>query len=115
MLAEAASVGENNRMVVRHHTRHYQFHCGGKMSVKTPLLTVGIDQYGDIDFGVSMLIATIAPDRMMELRAMITVAIGSMEDNYRVHGYPSRANTGGQQAKQIDPGKGVPAFGSDVG
>ena len=49
------------------------------MSVKDDILTVGFDKNGEAEFGVRATVLGLSFDRMKELRAMIPVAIGTME------------------------------------
>lgn len=53
------------------------------MSVKNDLLTVGFDKNGSMDFGVRCSVADLTYEEMKELRAMIPVAIGVMEQMWR--------------------------------
>ncbi|MCR4299735.1 MAG: hypothetical protein NUV75_13485 [Gallionella sp.] len=49
------------------------------MSVKDPVLTVGFDKNGEAEFGVRCTVCDLTSEKMKELRAMISVAIGIME------------------------------------
>lgn len=53
------------------------------MSVVKDIITVGFDKNGDADFGVRCIVTELTYDQMKELRAMIPVAIGTMEQMWR--------------------------------
>lgn len=53
------------------------------MSVKDDILTIGFDKNGEAEFGVRCTVADLTYEKMKELRAMIPVAIGVMEDMWR--------------------------------
>ena len=53
------------------------------MSVKEEILSVGFDKNGQADFGVRSTVYELTYEKMKELRAMIPVAIGIMEDMWR--------------------------------
>ena len=53
------------------------------MSVIVDILTVGFDKNGEAEFGVSGSVLQLTHDKMKELRAMIPVAIGVMEQMWR--------------------------------
>ena len=53
------------------------------MSVKDGILTIGFDRYGRAEFGVSFTVLNLTHEQMKELRAMIPVAIGVMEQMWR--------------------------------
>ena len=47
------------------------------------ILIIGFDKNGEADFGVRCTVKTLTFDQMKELRAMIPVAIGIMEQMWR--------------------------------
>lgn len=53
------------------------------MSVKREIFTVGFDKNGEAEFGVNCTVMELTYAQMKELRAMIPVAIGVMEDMWR--------------------------------
>ena len=53
------------------------------MSVKNDILTVGFDKNGEAEFGIRCTVCDLTYDQMKELRAMIPVAIGTMEQIWR--------------------------------
>ena len=53
------------------------------MSVEKEILTVGFDKNGEADFGVGMSVCELTFAQMKELRAMIPVAIGVLENIWR--------------------------------
>jgi hypothetical protein len=53
------------------------------MSVQKEILAVGFDKNGEADFGVSMACVNLSFDQMKELRAMIPVAIGQLEELWK--------------------------------
>ena len=53
------------------------------MSVKTEIFSVGFDKNGEAEFGVSGTVLDLTYAQMKELRAMIPVAIGVMEDMWK--------------------------------
>jgi len=53
------------------------------MSVKNEILAVGFDNNGEAEFGVCASVCALTFDQMKELRAMIPVAIGVMENMWR--------------------------------
>ena len=53
------------------------------MSVKKEILTVGFDKNGEADFGVRMSVCELTFSQMKELRAMLPVAIGVLENTWR--------------------------------
>jgi hypothetical protein len=69
------------------------------MSVKEDFLTVGLDKNGQMDFGVRCSVAGLSYERMTQLRAMIVVAVGTMEDMWRREQMSKPEN----QAKQDPP------------
>jgi hypothetical protein len=69
------------------------------MSVKDDILTVGFDKNGDADFGVRCSIGELSLEDMTRLRAMVTVAIGTMEQMWRDEQMRKPKN----QAKQASP------------
>jgi hypothetical protein len=69
------------------------------VSVKNDLLTVGFDKNGQADFGVRCAIVDLTYEQMKELRAMIPVAIGTMEQMWRDEQMRKPEN----QAKQDKP------------
>ena len=54
------------------------------MSVVNDILTGGFDKNGEAEFGVRCSVRELTFEQMKELRAMITVAIGTMEQMWRV-------------------------------
>lgn len=69
------------------------------MSVKHDILTIGFDKNGDAEFGVTCTVTELTFEKMKELRAMIPVAIGVMEDMWRREQMRKLEN----QAKQDAP------------
>lgn len=53
------------------------------MSVKDDILTIGFNKNGEADFSVRVTVCDLTYEKMKELRAMIPVAIGVMEDLWR--------------------------------
>lgn len=53
------------------------------MSVKDDILTIGFDKNGEAEFGVRCTVCYLTYQQMKELRAMIPVAIGAMEQMWR--------------------------------
>lgn len=53
--------------------------------MNTPILQVGYNKHGEIDFSVSGTIQELTPERMNEFREMIVVGIGIAEDMWRRH------------------------------
>jgi len=53
------------------------------MSVKYAILTVGFDKNGEAEFGVRATVFDLTHAQMKELRAVIPVAIGVMEQMWR--------------------------------
>jgi hypothetical protein len=53
------------------------------MSVKNDILTIGFDKNGEADFGVRCTVCELTYGQMTELRSMIPVAIGVMEQMWR--------------------------------
>ena len=53
------------------------------MSVKREFLTIGFNKYGQADFGANASVMDLSFEQMKELRAMIPVAIGVMEEMWR--------------------------------
>ena len=53
------------------------------MSVKRDILTIGFDKNGEADFGASCAVCELTYEQMKEIRAMIPVAIASMEMLWR--------------------------------
>ena len=53
------------------------------MSVKYPILEVGYDKNGEMDFGVCATVETLSYKQIKELREMIIVAIWCAEDMWR--------------------------------
>ena len=53
------------------------------MSVKDDILTIGFDKNGEAEFGVRCTVEDLTYEQMKELRAMIPVAIGTMEQLWR--------------------------------
>lgn len=53
------------------------------MSVKDDILTIGFDKNGAAEFGVRCTVCDLTYEKMKELRAMIPVAIGTMEQMWR--------------------------------
>jgi len=53
------------------------------MSVKDAILTVGFDKNGEAEFGVRATVFDLTHAQMKELRAVIPVAIGVMEQMWR--------------------------------
>ena len=53
------------------------------MSVENGIITVGFDKNGDAEFGVRCAVLTLTLEQMNELRTMIPVAIGTMEQMWR--------------------------------
>ena len=53
------------------------------MSLKETYIAIGLDKNGEADFSVPCSIVGLTFDQMKELRAMIPVAIGVMEDMWR--------------------------------
>ena len=70
------------------------------MSVKTSYIEVGFDKNGEADFGVPCGIEDLSYEEMTKLRAMVTVAIGTMEQMWR------DANMKRFPAQQIEPQNG---------
>jgi hypothetical protein len=69
------------------------------MSVKTLYLEVGFDKNGHAEFGVPCSISELSYDEMTQLRAMVTVAIGTMEQMWRDANMRRQEN----QASQASP------------
>lgn len=81
------------------------------MSVKESILTIGFDKNGQAEFGASCSVCSLTFEKMKEIRAMIPVAIGVMEDMWR----REQANKPENRAAQALP-RSVPpsaAHGSD--
>lgn len=53
------------------------------MSVKHDILTVGFDKNGEVDFGIRATATDLSRKQINEIRAMIPVAIGVLEDMWR--------------------------------
>ena len=53
------------------------------MSIKDAILTIGLDKNREAEFGVCASVCALTFDQMKELRAMIPVAIGVMENMWR--------------------------------
>lgn len=53
------------------------------MSVKREILTVGFDKNGEAEFGASASVMDLTFAQMNEVRAIIPVAIGVMEEMWR--------------------------------
>jgi len=53
------------------------------MSVKDPILEVGYDKNGEMDFGVCATVEGLSYKQMKEFREMIVVAIWCAEDMWR--------------------------------
>ncbi len=51
--------------------------------MEKPIIEIGLDKDGDFDFSISATIQELGLVGMNELRAMITVAIGTAEDMWR--------------------------------
>jgi hypothetical protein len=75
------------------------------VSVKNDLLTVGFDKNGQADFGVRCAIVYLTYEQMMELRAMIPVAIGTMEQMWRDEQMRKPENQAKQDKPQPQEGK----------
>lgn len=71
------------------------------MSVKNDLLTVGFDKNGSMDFGVRCSICDLSYKEMTELRAMIVVAIGTMEEMWRAEQMRKPENQAKKRAEDI--------------
>jgi len=61
------------------------------VSVKTPYITVGLDNNGEMDFEVYATMGDLSLDQMNELRQTIPVAICTAENMYRTYGYSGQA------------------------
>lgn len=53
------------------------------MSVKREILTIGFDKNGEAEFGANASVMDLTFAQMKEIRAMIPVAIGVMEEMWR--------------------------------
>jgi len=53
------------------------------MSVKQNIIQIGFDKNNEVDFGISAMVQGLSFDQMQKLRAMIPVAIGTMENMWR--------------------------------
>ena len=53
------------------------------MSVKDPMLEVGYDKNGEMDFGVCATVGRLSYKQMKEFREMIVVSIGCVEDMWK--------------------------------
>lgn len=53
------------------------------MIMVNDIITVGFDKNGEADFGVCCSVQALTLKQMNELRSMITVAIGTMEQMWR--------------------------------
>lgn len=51
--------------------------------METTIISVGFDK-GEADFAVSSVVSTLSSEQYNKLRAMLVVAIGTMEHMYRV-------------------------------
>lgn len=61
------------------------------MSIKRACLTIGFDKNGEPDFAVHLGEVIELPfERMQQLRAMIPVGIGALEEYWRTMGPPSK-------------------------
>ena len=54
-----------------------------KMGIERELIAVGYDKNGEVDFGVNCSVINLDYKQMNEIRAMLIVAIGTMEDMWR--------------------------------
>ena len=63
------------------------------MSVEKDIITVGFDKNGDAEFGVRCIVTELTYEQMNEMRAMIPVAIGVMEQMWRDSQIKKSANS----------------------
>lgn len=64
------------------------------MSVANEIIVIGFDKNREAEFGVTCSVVELSHRDMKELRAMIIVAIGTMEDMWRKHQMNKHENIG---------------------
>lgn len=71
------------------------------MSDLRPIITVGFDKNGECDFRVHVSdLRELSYERMTQVRAMVCVAIGTMEEHWSRHGPVAREMAACQAAER---------------
>lgn len=64
------------------------------MRIEKPLIEIGYDKNGELDFGVNCSVGELEIEQLKNLREMIIVAIGVMEEMWRRNKKPKQPKSG---------------------